>query len=263
MCEPSSATSSTTTRGWRSRTVAIASSASCANATTSISGRLWNRVRRPEDHHLVVVDQDDWYGERGHQRGLRTEMLVQPDLTAQAFRSARWRCSGERRVAPRTGRVATAESARRSDDMAHVDELADGPFRPLDRRPGGPAVTRPPARIWSDCEHRPSRGSAASTPRARRPAGAGDERQRRLAGRAGRRPPRAPRGLELGAQRRDDRLGLARALGVERASSPRARRSAAAAPRGRCARARSGSRFEVRRARTGRRSPRRPRPAAS
>ena len=142
-----------------------------------------------EDDHLMVVDENDRNGERGHSEPCA--ILVERSLTAQAFRSTRWWCSGQRQSHPERVRRDRG-SARHSENMAHVDELADGALRPfhgLSGRPGGDATNRPdrvrrrtsPAagRRPAGARTPPSRDRGRTSAAARRPAPA--------------RPPRAPR----------------------------------------------------------------------
>ena len=98
-----------------------------------------------------------------------------------------------------------------------VHEPADRSFGPFDGRPGGAGGDAPAGRIRSDVEHfqsRVRRPAPARTPpiRDRARACSGCSSGRLVDG------GRAPRGLELGAQRRDDR---ARASRRAAGSSPR------------------------------------------
>ena len=102
-------------------------------------------------------------------------------------------------------------SARRSDDMAHMRELADRAFGPLHGRSVGPGFNGPPAPVRSEFEHLEPRVGGQDT-RAGRPARAGDERPRHLTGGPGDRWPR-------GRRRR-----------ARRAGSPRPARARSGAP---------------------------------
>ena len=187
--------------------------------------------------------------------GLRTEILVSPiDRSGDPISQMAVQRGARRRDPERVGH--DRRTARCSDDMSRVDEVADGPLRPVDRYPGVAVVTFQPPESGPTA-NKVKRSSAASR-RAHAPQPAPGISVSGVSP-SGRSPYGrvAARGLELGAQRRDDRLGSRRDSGssaVITSRAPESRRSASARRPPQLLR----QPFKVSARRTGRRSPRRP-----
>ena len=176
----------------------------------------------------MVVDENDGNGERGHIGTRRNPSRAKPDRSGDPIN----RMVVRRAASARTpnGCVATADppaTARRWPTLTSPPTVRS---RPLDGLPAAPAVTHQPAGSGPTANIS-SRASAASARAQAAQPGPGTNVQRLLVGRpvdGG----RAPRGLELGAQRRDDGLGRPGAPPGRARASPRAPRSAARALRG-------------------------------
>ena len=145
---------------------------------------------QPEHDHLMVVDQDDRNGERGHHGPLRNPSRAKPDRSGVPISQMVVQRAGPshpERV--RRGRG----SARHRENVADVDQLADGPLRPFDGLSGRPGGDRPTAPDLVRRRTSPAARRRRARRAQRRPARAGDERQRPLVGRPRPRPPRARR----------------------------------------------------------------------